>query len=660
MRVERHGPRGGGNRHEARDVVRGANLAAKQLGNKAAKVGRHYYADNAVFNSPLATPRSLKKSAYTLAEIIIVLVVIAVVVAATMRVAKTRLDNITTYTYYAAYSVLNDVTAQMLADFNPSRNEFTDIAFIKRFLPLGQGREVFATRVKPADMYQEWKDCKGYTNCVDKMFSSETTDVYSSPPYFYDKYNDFYNPDDDDFQFMDGQLGTCPGKSIYYDNAKEKRYKTTCSTGYHLFYPYPEDRCNRGCGDASDKKNCGYLTFNCVHEDPNYGKNPCPPPTLSDYDINNTWENYSFGVPGLSGAYGSYKGEIWGDSLAIIKGNNSFGDVILSDDWRGVAYIVSGELFGRNSLGQPICHYKARCRKDSLSDGKYPSNLGMLSNLAHGCIPSCPQGTKWLNRDRLSSEPIPDGYTTPGCYSEYQCPAEECPSGSVWRGEPTCSCVPEPPTIPRKGINFCEMFVSLSNTKAGTMCQGGAVAANTTDFSDITEDIILRNGMKIYNASQNPDSIADLVGNDTGGTVTKTDGTTFDTNIAGYTLYVDIDGSSGNSKLWEDVFPFYVTLSGKVIPAYKTDALGEFGGDSRYYMQTSIQVDAVDSVGATQYWLLKSKSFKESACKAGYVGQNTLYCSRHNVTNPAVTKDTICSQEQNSCSVKKVSPIRGF
>ena len=570
-----------------------------------------------------------------------------------MRVAKTRLDNITTYTYYTAYSVLNDVTGQMLADYSPSRNEFTEVAFIKRFFPFLQPKEAFATRVKPADMYQEWKDCKGYANCVDKIFSSETTDVYTTPGDFYEKYNDFYNHDDGDFQFMDGQVRVvCPGKRI--------SYKTTCSTGEPKDFIRYDYECNSTCFPGDEQRNCGHISFNCVHEDPNYGKNPCPPPTLSDYDINNTWENYSFGVPGLSGAYGSYKGEIWGDYLAIIKGNNSFGDVILSDDWRGVAYIVSGELFGRNSLGQPICHYKARCRKDSLSDGKYPSNLGMLSNLAHGCIPSCPQGTKWLNRDRPSSEPIPDGYTTPGCYSEYQCPAEECPSGSVWRGEPTCSCVPEPPTIPRKGTNFCEMFVSLANTKAGEMCRGTKVEADTTDFSGITEDIILRNGMKIYNASQNPDSIADLVGNETGGTVTKTDGTTFDTNIAGYTLYVDIDGSSGESKLWEDVFPFYVTLSGKVIPAYKTDSLGEFGGDSRYYMETSIQVDAMSSVGATQYWLLKSKSFKESACKAGYVGQNTRYCGRHDVTNPAVTKDTICSQEQNSCSGKKVSPIRGF
>ena len=638
---------GGGNRHEVRDVVRGANLAAK--------VGRHYYADNTVFNSPLATPHSLKKSAYTLAEIIIVLVVIAVVVAATMRVAKTRLDNITTYTYYAAYSVLNDVTGQMLADYSPSRNEYIDVAFIKRFLPLGQGKEVFATRVKPADMYQEWKDCNGYANCIDKIFSSETTYYYSGVSDFYDKYNDFYNPDDGDFKLMDGQLGTCSGKYIYYDNAKEKRYKTTCSTGYELTYPDPDARCNRWCGDASDKSNCGYIRYNCVHEDPNYGSNNCQP-YRSDYDINNTWQNYSFGVPGLSGAGSSDMSMYFRTIDTRVKENGYLEYVVghLSDVRAG--YIVSGQ-----SMGHGICRYKVRCRKDALGgSGKYPANFGILSNLIHGCTPSCPQGTEWIDMSGSGSYNIPDGYTMPGCYSEYQCPAEECQSGSVWRGEPTCSCVPEPPTIPRKGINFCNMFVSLANTKAGEMCKGTKVEADTTDFSGITEDIILRNGMKIYNASQNPDSIADLVGNETGGTVTKTDGTTFDTNIAGYTLYVDIDGSSGESKLWEDVFPFYVTLSGKVIPAYKTDALGEFGGDSRYYMQTSIQVGAVDSVGATQYWLLKSKSFKESACKAGYVGQNTLYCSRHDENNSAVTKDVTCSQEQNSCSVKKVSPIRGF
>ena len=117
-------------------------------------------------------------------------------------------------------------------------------------------------------------------------------------------------------------------------------------------------------------------------------------------------------------------------------------------------------------------------------------------------------------------------------------------------------------------------------------------------------------------------------------------------------------GRNGGSVLWEDVFPFYVTLSGKVIPAYNTDAIAQFGGGSRYYLQTSIQVDSVDAQGATQFWLdgAKSISFRQAACMSGYVGAATQYCSR----TPAVTESATCSEENNSCSIKKVSPIRWF
>ena len=638
MRVERHGPRGGGNRRNAGIIGCWANLAAKQLGSKAAKVGRHCYADNAVFNFPLATPHSLKKSAYTLAEIIIVLVVIAVVVAATMRVAKTRLDNITTYTYYAAYSVLNDVTAQMLADFNPSRNEYTDVAFIKRFLPFLQQKEVLA-------------------GVNDPLFSEGTYTMYGcaqSKRYSYNSGSfDHWNPlhqwtgingsvfiknknkcvgaTDADLNLNPNKYVRCSGKRILYRsprvddggryvyesiNTFADSWKASGTAIYANTYSKEGDTCTYSCNNGSN--NCGffneYTDFHCVE------------PT--------EW-NSTFGTK----------------QIGLSKDGNE--DALFADSYNGdYVRILSSTMLEGN-----VCKYEIKCKEDTEAyTSNFPANFGSLSGKSQTlCEFKCDGDPNFegLHYDFNEHKCIPP--TTP-C----QQPSGGCSAGTVWRGEPTCSCVPEPPTIPRKGINFCNMFVSLANTKAGTMCQGGAVAANTTDFSDITEDIILRNGMKIYNASQNPDSIPDLVGNDTGGTVTKTDGTTFDTNIAGYTLYIDIDGSSGESKLWEDVFPFYVTLSGKVIPAYKTDALGEFGGDSRYYMQTSIQVDAVDSVGATQYWLLKSKSFKESACKAGYVGQNTLYCSRHDVTNPAVTKDTICSQEQNSCSVKKVSPIRGF
>lgn len=273
----------------------------------------------------------------------------------------------------------------------------------------------------------------------------------------------------------------------------------------------------------------------------------------------------------------------------------------------------------------------AKTRLDNVTTYTYYSAYGILNDVT----------AQMLADFNESNNDYMDGTAAPVAPAE----GEEVPS--------------QPATVPRNGENFCKMFVALVNTKAGGgECGGSAIEADVMDFSEITSDMTLRNGMKIYNASQDVAQIADLNGNTAGGSFTKDDGILVsNTNEWGYTLYVDIDGeNSGDSMLWEDVFPFYVTLSGKVIPAYKTDSLGEFGGDSRYYMQTSVQVDTVNSVGATQYWLLKSKSFKESACATGYVGDGTQYCKR----GTAVPQNAVCKQETTSCSVKKVSPIRGF
>ncbi len=96
-------PRGGGNRHGARGVVRRADLAAKQLGSQAAKYGLYVKSASGVIlcNScevhesivgwayqpnNETTPRSLKKAAFTLAEVLITLGIIGVVAAITMPI----------------------------------------------------------------------------------------------------------------------------------------------------------------------------------------------------------------------------------------------------------------------------------------------------------------------------------------------------------------------------------------------------------------------------------------------------------------------------------------------------------------------------------------------------------------------------------------------
>ena len=132
-----------------------------------------------------------------------------------------------------------------------------------------------------------------------------------------------------------------------------------------------------------------------------------------------------------------------------------------------------------------------------------------------------------------------------------------------------CACVSTARTIPRKGANFCKLFAERVNTKSNTIdCGGSAITSDKTDFSSDTPDIVLRNGIKIYNMSQNPAPIPVLANNIDGGFYKDGSGNNVKINEYGYTVYVDVDGNSGDSILWQDVYPFYITMSGRVIPAY--------------------------------------------------------------------------------------------
>ena len=216
-------------------------------------------------------------------------------------------------------------------------------------------------------------------------------------------------------------------------------------------------------------------------------------------------------------------------------------------------------------------------------------------------------------------------------------------------------------TIPRSGAKFCEKFGSLANTNSES-CNGTAISnPATTNFADSTNiipDIILRNGMRMYNVSQCPIKIPELNNNiDVGSFGTDSEGNEKKINEWGYVIYIDIDGKDGNGKLWEDVYPFYITLSGMVIPAYDTAHPGESGGDSKFHLQASVLDDYQDATGHHKAWYTKSSSFKESACTAGYIGQDTPYCvGGENST----TKNDNCNDSIHDCRIKYIKPIKIF
>ena len=284
----------------------------------------------------------------------------------------------------------------------------------------------------------------------------------------------------------------------------------------------------------------------------------------------------------------------------------------------------------------------------------------------------CPEGTVWDGtqcKENSSGEDPETGGS--GCTGTAPCGKQcdtatgtwvdipgfsrECDASQnkVW-SETQCACISSSRAITLNGQKYCEYLVSLLNTKANASeCTGNSISTSLTDFSGKIADITLRNGMRMYNVRQNPQLIPDLENNNEGGKVVL-NGVEVDTNKWGYTVYIDVDGQKGASEKWVDVYPFYVTLSGMVIPAYDKDNPGLYGADSRNHMQVSIEDEIILGGHRTIKWLAKSVSYKEAACGAGYVGANTPYCRDAG----AISINSECASSNSLCRLKYVRPFK--
>lgn len=170
--------------------------------------------------------------------------------------------------------------------------------------------------------------------------------------------------------------------------------------------------------------------------------------------------------------------------------------------------------------------------------------------------------------------------------------------------------------------------------------------SNDNDVVAYRPDFVAANGMKFYNTngkikvSGKTNYILPL----NIGTATETDG---------YIIFVDIDGDRGDSHLWEDIFPFYITTYGKVIPAWKDDT-----GLSTVSPSTDPGAKSKELLQASVYefysntYPVKSVSYQKAACNAGTIKGD--YCDDiEQVTACMTTTD-----KQADCSVKIIVPIR--
>ncbi len=115
-------------------------------------------------------------------------------------------------------------------------------------------------------------------------------------------------------------------------------------------------------------------------------------------------------------------------------------------------------------------------------------------------------------------------------------------------------------------------------------------------------------------------------------------------NSSGWIINIDVDGKRGKGLSYVDVFPFYVTTDGKVVPAYQTTPPA--GANETKHLAVSVKYDTFPSNIRQTGWLLKSISFQEAACKSGYV--SGTYCG-------SITKNAACT-EQADCRIVPLKP----
>lgn len=515
------------------------------------------------------------KRAYTLAEVIIVMLIIAVVVSIGIKLAKTKLEHITSYTYYSAFSVVRNVTAEMLNDFNAEDENYIS-------------HEGLLTRLFMPKVFGE-QDCLAVVEIVGRKYCTNY-------------------------------------KFVSADSIVEYTYESSDTSGSRI-KKYIKDVLNL---DEHSNKLTAWKT---VGE------------TFEAYKIKNGYTDGSgIGIPANYCPYYYNQDE-------CLSGN---------------AYNQGVELEGMRDVYFMIFYAVPFEEPD-------PGPAPNPEPDPPSCTPTPCTGGNEFDMDicDCACKKVPPEITPCGKeWSDSQCQLVDksnfsttCPAGQVFdKSDSVCGCKPIKPSIPIKGANYCKLFVSYSNTsQLQTECAGDSVSSDTTEFVGLKPDIVLRNGMILYNVSQEPAEIHALHGNSSGNLYTYTDENNeekvIDLDVTGYTLYIDIDGErSGNGVLWEDVYPFYVTLSGMTVPAFKTGDVESYGGGSKLYLQVSLQDEYLNNSGRHIDWLLKSKPFRESACKSGYLSANSNYCK----ASPAITTLAQCGLEGHDCRLKYVSPSKLF
>ena len=181
----------------------------------------------------------------------------------------------------------------------------------------------------------------------------------------------------------------------------------------------------------------------------------------------------------------------------------------------------------------------------------------------------------------------------------------------------------------------------------------GAVA--TRRFNDVEPHVTLTNGVRIYVGAHYDDipKLSDAEPDDR----------------KGWLLYLDVNGKKGRSGLYEDVYPFYLLKSGKIVPDYEAGNVA--GASSEENMSVQVLYDEFDDVNNIRLERRLTpvatggadvNSFKSAACASGYI-KSATYCgynvdADNNLINPNNPNCSLSANVTMDCRIKVKAPIR--
>ncbi len=412
------------------------------------------------------------------------MLIISVVVAVTIGVTKKKLDSTVSYTYYSAYESLKDVSRSLLADFNPNSDKYKAGKTPVEFLAEASGHTTYTALLNSL-----W---------VQPSIASNTV---CPSGYELDKNGNCIKLDhafDGNFGQLDpgtgGNTGLIkPEKCYLLPDGTEVCPEDNPSVCNPL--PIVVSRCeSQGgtwdlasceCKDSSDMEVGCSLTSasSCTNKGWSFNWTTCECTKPSDND-----KPYCPNEQ-LKKTQCVFQGGTWkSESCSCDMPTESVPEpeACPITECPSAQHLVDAD--------KSTC----KCVADEPSEPDEPASVCNPGDTPPACGQQC-VGGQWESIAGFS---------------------KTCNDTQEWRDLPDCKCVPIARTLPRNGQKFCEQFEQRVNTKAGIdYCEGTTISATTTDFSNAKADIILRNGMKIYNVHTNPQKIEELAGNKSGFTV---------------------------------------------------------------------------------------------------------------------------------------------